>query len=481
MPGLQEKIKHVVVLMLENRSFDCILGALYPGRTDFNGLIGNESNSHTGGLETPIGVWNDDTIVPGTMTAPTPDPGELFDDMTTQLFGFGAAASNEPPAMSGFVDNYTRQTLEPPYPPKAVMHYYTPKQVPVISTLAQHYAVCDQWHASAPNQTWPNRFFAHCATAGGYVNNSPPHFPYMMPTIFDRITRSGMPNGWKIYFHDMPQTLTLTHLWLQRDRFRLFDEFIDDATKGNLPGYSFIEPRYFADLGLGMPNDQHPPHDVVFAEQLIATVYNTLRASPLWESSLLVITHDEHGGCFDHAPPPLAVSPGDHHPNDAFAFDRYGVRVPAVIVSPYIQAGTILRSASGGLPHRGPPYPYDHTSIIATLRKCFNLGGPMTARDAAAPDLDPVLNLDAPVNNQLGTITVSAYQPSQQDLQDAIGRPLTHMQQALHELSAVLPPPGVDMESYIAKLASGIAPIAPLVQTSSAALSFISQQLGKIL
>jgi phospholipase C len=150
------------------------------------------------------------------------------------------------------VDNYTRQTAKPPYTPNAVMHYYTPRQVPVISTLAQHYAVCDQWHASAPNQTWPNRFFAHCATAGGYVNNSPPHFPYMMPTIFDRITRSGISNGWKIYFHDMPQALTLAHLWLQRDRFRLFGEFPDDAAKGNLPGYSFIEPRYFADLGAGM-------------------------------------------------------------------------------------------------------------------------------------------------------------------------------------------------------------------------------------
>jgi phospholipase C len=230
-----------------------------------------------------------------------------------------------------------------------------------------------------------------------------------------------------------------------------------------------------------MPNDQHPPHDVVFAEQLIATVYNALRASPLWESTLFVLTYDEHGGCFDHSPPPLAVSPGDHHPNDAFAFDRYGVRVPAVIVSPYIQAGTILRSAPDGLPHRGPPYPYDHTSIIATLRKCFNLGGPMTARDAAAPDLDRVLNLDTPTNNQLGTITVSTYQPSQQDLKNAIGRPLTNMQQALHELSAILPPPGVDMETYVAKLASGIVPLAPIVQTVSEARNFISQQLGKIL
>src|SRR5258708_8260 len=208
------------------------------------------------------------------------------------------------------------------------MHYFTPEQVPVISALAKTYAVCDQWHASAPNQTWPNRFFVHCATAGGYVNNAPPQFPYMMNTIFNRISSQGIPNGWKVYFHDVPQSLTLARLWSHRDCFRRFPEFGDDAAKGRLPCYSFLEPRYFADLGLGMPNDQHPPHDVVFAEQLIANVYNTLRTSPTWERALFVITYDEHGGGFHHASPPLAGSPSHHPPPCDFALDLFGVRVP---------------------------------------------------------------------------------------------------------------------------------------------------------
>jgi phospholipase C len=461
MAGLRDNIEHVVVLMLENRSFDCLLGRLYPDRSDFNGLTLDRSNPQTGGPRSPIPVWNSRDIKPGTMTIPSPDPGEDFTDMTTQLFGLGQAANDRPPPMSGFVDNYVRQTKEPPYPPEAVMHYYTPDQVPVISTLARAFAVCDQWHASAPNQTWPNRFFAHCATAGGYVNNDPPHFPYMMPTIFDRISNLGLPNGWKVYFHDVPQALTLAHLWARRDNFRMFKEFADDAEKGRLPAYSFIEPRYFADLGLGMPNDQHPPHDVVYGEQLVAAVYNTLRASPTWDRTLFVITFDEHGGCYDHAPPPLAVPPGDGRLQDGFSFDRYGVRVPAVIVSPYIKPGTILRVADV-LPHRGPPYPYDHTSIIATLRKCFNLGGPLTARDAAAPDLDAVLTLAAPDNGGPAQIEVPPYQPSDEDLNDAIGRRLSAMQIGLRHLAAVLPRPGDDVEAHIATLAATVlAPINP--------------------
>ena len=352
--------------------------------------------------------------------------------------------------MSGFVDNYIRQKIAPPYAAAAIMHHYTPDQVPVISALARQFAVCDQWHASAPNQTWPNRFFVHTASAGGYVDNSPARFPYTMPTVFNLLESKGLP--WKVYFRDLPQALTLFHLWGHAANFRPFAEFADDAAKGQLPAYSFLEPQYFADLALGMPSDQHPPHDITFAEQLIAKVYNAVRAAPAWHETLLVITYDEHGGCFDHAPPPAALSPGDGRLHDGFAFDRFGVRVPAVIVSPYIPAGTILRAAPNGLPHRGPPFPYDHTSIIATLRKCFDLGPPLTARDAAAPDLDAVLTLAAPSNDGPPSISVPAYEPSVADLQNALGKPLSDIQIAMHELACILPAGGVDLFGYAQSL-----------------------------
>ncbi|HQT27166.1 MAG TPA: alkaline phosphatase family protein, partial [Burkholderiales bacterium] len=205
--GLSGKIEHVVVLMLENRSFDSLLGRLYPDRSDFNGLSGNESNPLHGG--NPVPVWGDGKTDFESMSIPAPDPGELWDDINMQLFGLDGKPGNGVPSMNGFVNNYARQTAEPgPYDPRAIMHHYISEQVPVLSRLARQFALCDEWFASAPCQTWPNRFFLHCATAGGYENNSPPHFPYLMRTIFSRMSEMG--KEWKIYFHDFPHTLTLT-------------------------------------------------------------------------------------------------------------------------------------------------------------------------------------------------------------------------------------------------------------------------------
>ena len=187
------------------------------------------------------------------------------------------------------------------------MHYFTPDQVPVISQLARAFGVSDRWHASAPCQTWPNRFFVHTGPANGYVNNSPTHFPYQMKTVFNRLAEAGQ--NWRVYFHDIPQSATLALLWDRAlTHFRHFEtDFAQDAAAGSLPAYSFIEPRYFTDTLLNkMPNDEHPPHNVAYGEALIAAVYNAVRGGPRWKQTLLVITYDEHGGCFDHVVPPPA-------------------------------------------------------------------------------------------------------------------------------------------------------------------------------
>jgi phospholipase C len=251
--GLREKIDHIVVLMLENRSFDCLLGTLRPTDALFNGLTGQEFNLYSppDGPGQRISSWNDPTLEPGTMTIPDPDPGELFTDMNMQLFGLNGVPSSLPPPVSGFVDNYMRQPVGSAQPDcRAPMHYYTPDQLPVISLLARSFAVSDQWHASAPCQTWPNRFFVHTASAGGYVNNSPPHFPYLMPSIFHRLASVGCTS--RIYFRDIPQSITLADQWLvAAERFRPVEFFWDDADHGDLPDYSFIEPRYFTDSCFG--------------------------------------------------------------------------------------------------------------------------------------------------------------------------------------------------------------------------------------
>ncbi|HEY8095587.1 MAG TPA: alkaline phosphatase family protein [Methylobacter sp.] len=476
MENLSGKIEHIVVLMMENRSFDSILGQLYPpDDPGFDGLKGNETNSLHGGAD--IKVWSSKKFDQKSMSIPDPDPGEKWTDINMQL-GLDIATGSGTPTMKGFVNNYVQQTAKASgsYVPESIMHYYTQEQLPVISKLAKQFAVCDNWFASAPCQTWPNRFFLHCGTAEGYENNSPTHFPYLMETIFNRFSH---PDSWKIYFHDFPQTLTLSRLWPHLERFRFFEnDFARDAAAGKLPSYTFIEPRYFPDVKL--PNDQHPPHHVGMGEDLIAEVYNAIRSAPTWEKTLLIIIYDEHGGIYDHAPPPAAVPPDNSH-SQPFGFDRYGVRVPAVLISPYIKAGTILK------PPQGSSYPFDHTSVIATLRRCFSLGAPISHRDAVAPDLESVLNLDTPRNDCPEKVVPLPYVVSATDLEKALHAPLNDFQKAMHEAAAHLPVLGKgnifdDIENHIENLVKKIKkPDVPDNKTSATAVPFIRNKLSTFL
>ena len=146
-----QKIDHIVVLMLENRSFDSMLGALYPKSDSFEGLNGTEQNPDANG--TPVVVWNSPGTDETTMRIPNPDPGELWTDINMQLFGSSVPAPGQRPTMVGFVQNYLAQrqlNRQQTYDPKSVMHYFAPAQLPVLSQLAQKFAVCDHWFASAP-------------------------------------------------------------------------------------------------------------------------------------------------------------------------------------------------------------------------------------------------------------------------------------------------------------------------------------------
>jgi phospholipase C len=460
-------IRHVVVLMLENRSFDCMLGRLYPASANFDGLRGDEVNLlHAPGQQPqPIQVWTDPTLVATSLTIPDPDPGELFIDINMQIRGLTERSQprSDPPDMSGFVDNYMRQTATNPLPDRhAIMHYFTLEQVPVISQLARAFGVSDRWHASAPCQTWPNRFFVHTGTAGGYVNDSPTHFPYTMKTVFERLAERGQ--SWTVYFHDVPQSATLAGLWPSAPtHFREFEaEFARDAAAGTLPAYSFIEPRYFADPVLNLlPNDEHPPHNVAYGEALIATVYNAVRAGPGWGQTLMVVTYDEHGGCYDHVVPPAAPSP-DGLRSDGFDFATFGVRVPAVFVSPHVRPGSVIR----------PPGDkrFDHTSIIATLRALFGIG-PLTNRDAAAPSLLDALD-DQVSNDGPPSITAPAVPPAPAQVARALGKPLNDLQRSLSTTAALLPTLGANVAAHIQRLA-GAADIVPVHDTVAAAAADI--------
>src|SRR3984885_5628216 len=421
-------IQHVVVLMLENRSFDCMLGWLYPHDPDSNGLTLNESNAYGGSA---YGVWNDTGRSATTACLPDPDPGEFFTDMNFQLFGnpnrLGGQAT-----MCGFAENYATQKAKGIFAPSAVMHYFTPEQVPVISTLAKAFGVSDRWHASAPCQTWPNRFFVHTGTSLGHVDNHTFPIPFSAPSLFRRL--EDQKKTWRVYFHDMPQSLLLRDVWpYALFRYRFFQQFLADAHTGSLPNYSFIEPRYFTDLFSSfIPNDEHPPHNVLYGEQLIAQVYNALRSSRCWKQTLLIITYDEHGGCYDHVPPPAAIPP-DGANGYGFDFSAYGVRVPAVIVSPYVPPGSKIQ------PPNGTTTPFDHTSIIKTVREVFALGAELTARDKAAPSLLGTLTLSAPNNDGPPSVNVSLTPPPLPQLTARGAAAPNGMQASLSAAASILP------------------------------------------
>ena len=379
-----EKIEHIVVLMLENRSFDSILGKLYPKSANFNGLSGSEYNIHKG---EKIFVWED----PQWGIHPQKDPAEHFDGMNQQIFNLPKPSNVVPPHaianMGGFCNSYA--LTNPLSPVREVMHYYTPEEVPSLSYLARQYAVSDAWFASSPTQTFPNRFFLHTGTAGGYENNIPLHFPYLMPSIFSKFNHKNIPNGWKIYFGDFPLASLISDTWNYPEHFQQYKQFQNDLNNNALPKYSFIEPNYLTTEDY--PKDCAPTHHVQIADNLVAEIYNSLRNSLYFTKTLLIILYDEHGGTYDHVPPPPVIPPESPRKDQVFAFDRLGCRVPAVVVSPYIPKGTIFRAPEGS-------QPFDHTSVIQTLRKRFDLGPPLTQRDANAPDLFSLLSLSAPTN-----------------------------------------------------------------------------------
>lgn len=442
-------IEHIVVLMMENRSFDNLLGWQF-------GLPPESSNVDLAGRR--VEVWPRPGEPPGDdMTIPAPDPGEGFTDMNFQIFGKTLPGAGDPPDMSGFLRNYEAQFMVKGEPNvgRDIMHCYRPEQLPATSALAAAFGVSDRWHASAPCQTWPNRLFVASGTADGYVNNLPVppehaydvlgRLPFPMPTIFNQFRERFLrfDKGWRIYFHDLSLNFLLERLWDHVDHFHRFDRFQQDVADGKLQSYSFIEPRYFPDKSKGlMPNDSHPPYDVTLGEELIAQVYNTLRANEkIWTKTLLIVIYDEHGGCYDHYTGNLehgsAVSPDPGQPAKehqyGFTFDRFGVRVPALLISPYIEKGSV---------HRAPedsPYPFDHTTVIKTVKECFGLKfDHLTERDRNAPSLASVLS-DSIVNMGPECIDVPPPRVTAETLEAAAAAPLNDFQRALHLGTSILP------------------------------------------
>lgn len=424
-------IEHLVVLMLENRSYDHMLGYFEKGTP----LTGKEFNLVD--LSDP----NSEKVYVSPTSGYVTQPNPLHDVVSVEKQEYGEVGHIVSPApMNGFVEVQIENSQGDAVVGKNIMQCFDPAKIPAITTLAREFVLCDHWHASVPGPTWLNRFFAHAATCDGVSRDDATH-AYDMKTIFDLLEENG--HSWNVYYGDIPQCILLHRTAEKLSHLKRFHKFYEDLTKGELAAYSFIEPR-FVNFHQWKATDQHPPHDVRYGEYLIAEVYEALRASDYWEKCLLVVTYDEHGGFYDRVPPPDNVPNPDGKvaTDPPFDFTRLGVRVPAILVSPWVERGKVDSTV------------YEHASLPATLRVLFDLPSSLTARDKAArtfeknlkrrtPRADAPLTLPVPgeadeADHHRGLLRANALEQWLRgliDRQEQSQEPLTLFQQSLVELA----------------------------------------------
>ncbi len=439
MPGFD----HLIVVMGENRSFDNLLGFLYDKETlptgqSFDGLAFDDySNTAPDGTVIPAHVYTGGTDE--IMGSPSPDPGEEYPHVNTQLFNridpagnaelsvgemtapYNAPATGAKARMDGFVTDYDvnyrrlRKGKAPSSDELAtIMGSFSPEMLPVLSTLAQNFAVYDNWYCAVPSQTFCNRSFFHASTSHGFVTNKEGggYKKWIdapaAPTIFNRLQDAGV--DWRIYF-DAMQLVSFTGVlhapvlekYWKTGHFATMDDFYTDVKNGTLPAYAFVEPRMVYNH-----NDFHPPFgtlresdvdgvevidsavsDVRAGEALIHQIYSAVRSSASRSGSnamntMLLITFDEHGGTYDHVAPPKAVKPGNAGAGEmGFEFDRLGCRVPAIAISAYTRAGTVINDEM------------HHGALSATLARIHGLK-PLNERDATANTMFNAVNLKTP-------------------------------------------------------------------------------------
>lgn len=398
---INPKIQHIFVLMLENHSFDNIFAM-----SGIPGVVGATTENYN--------TYKDEKyfVEKGAPDQMPTDPGHEFLDVLEQLTNQKAEHYDKNPTIlnNGFAANYATSTSEDTGTPQSdqigdVMKCFdTPNQLPVIYQLATEFAICDHWFSSLPGPTWPNRFFVHGASSSG-LDDSPSTgqmaewesangFKFDNGSIFERLGGNivaGHPN-WSIYQEQkgaiagrIPQVSAIEgiHVTEVSD----FSDFAQDLKGKYTSKYTFIEPNYGDVLNNTYEggSSQHPMDGVHGGEALIKATYEAIRNSPLWEKSLLIITYDEHGGFYDHVAPPKTIPPGDsmRYNVNGFKFTQLGLRVPAVVVSPYIKKGTVSHTQ------------FEHSSVPATIERAFGLA-PMTERDKHANDVIGLLTLDNP-------------------------------------------------------------------------------------
>ncbi len=354
--GEQIPIEHVIVLMQENRSFDSYFGKLpAAGHADVDGLPAGASNPDADG--TPVPAFHQTRYCTADTNHEWTGSHQEFDDGKND----GFVTANNPDGARA-------------------MGYYDETDLPFYYGLAKTFAMGDRYFCSLLGPTYPNRFYLLTATSFGHVRNDTPPAGFAQRSIFDVLDEHQI--DWREYYSDVPFTTTL-RINKHTNRVKV-TRFFGDAAMGMLPPVSFVEPAFSALAG--PEDDEHPPTNIQLGQQFVASVVQALVQSPNWATAALFLTYDEHGGFYDHVPPPPACVPDDiapmHDPSDPdttfpASFDRYGFRVPLIVVSPYAKPGFVSHQV------------YDHTSILRFIETRFGLPA-LTNRDANA---DPMLDL----------------------------------------------------------------------------------------
>ncbi len=370
-----------VYLMMENRSYDHYFGGRALEGLGGDGLRAGLSNPDSSGKAIAPFVAPDDEGM-STASVCDPDPPHSWEESHTQ-FNNGA--------MDGFV--VTQQTKHMSTTAIEPMKYLTRTHLPVSWALADHYTTCDRWFCSVMGPTLPNRAYWHAGTSMGLDNNDEVFIKLQtVPTIYNRLDEAGV--DWAYYFGSYAIVSQLGNPGpYQLDlgpsdgtgRVRRFGDskqragqFFEDAAAGKLPTVSYIDPSFGS-------NDDHPPLHPILGQELLASVYLALAKSPQWKNTLLVITYDEHGGYYDHVPPPTSA-------DDTLAkfgkpgFEQLGFRVPTMVIGPYAKQSYVSSVQ------------YDHTSALKHLQNTFGLGG-LTARMDAANDLTDCIDMDRLARN----------------------------------------------------------------------------------
>jgi len=348
-PSEPGAITNIVVMMLENRTYDHALGArkLLEGKPG-DGLTAGMFNLDSGGNKVEIWQATKDKMC-------VLDPPHEWDASHRQ---FNAGANDG--FLAEYQGHYAGET--------AVMQYLTREHQPASWALADHFASCDRWFASVMGPTWPNRMFWHSGQSNGLIDNVMPPGGFIWDTIYHRLDAKNV--KWAYYWGNIPTLgiIPSDHLDLTGRSFR-FTKFLADAKAGKLPPVVYIDPGFYV-------NDDHPPYHPILGQQLIATVYAALIDSPQWKNTLFVVTYDEHGGFFDHVAPPKAEDD-----RAADGFDQLGFRVPALVAGPYVKPGFVSSVV------------HDHTSVLKHIETMFGLD-PLNKRTTAANDLSDFIDQD---------------------------------------------------------------------------------------